>query len=446
MRLILSLLSIILLLNGINAINYSGKYLKPLDFRWIGKFCFDEKGGSIQVTRFQSTSNTTKILLYSDSNPHYDEILNDIGVNDISCQEKISWANYTYNNPDPIGLINEESRNYNVKKVSQNRDRFWAIVMADCDKKFVEDHTLPFRSLYTFDVQNSGDAFDSQLSAEQQSIPQGQIFFFILYTGFLIVSIVYSVILKKNRLEGKAIHFFSAILVVFLISLALYISNWAYILKFHKYEIKFLNLFGNIFEILGNGLFVALILMIGQGWTTSIYFGSLVKQIINIFVSLALVVIGWVAYVYYVYHSKEQNSYIYFMDTCPGYFLLALYVVIIGYFCWANYVNRNKQNESIKKNFILIFTLIFVFWLISHPLVVIVAHFMDPWVKYKVISLLNLAINAIFFIILLVIFRPSRNNMIVKILQSDDKSNDMKEIKDNEKQNNGADMDLNIAN
>ncbi|KAN0031502.1 hypothetical protein ACTFIV_005366 [Dictyostelium citrinum] len=442
MRLLISLLSIILLLNGINAINYSGNYLKPLDFRWIGKFCFDEQGGSIHVTRFQSTSNTTKILLYSDSNPHYNEILNDFGQNEISCQEKMSWANYTYTNPDKIGEISESNRNYNVKRVSQNRDRFWIITMADCDQKFVENHRIVFISTYTFDVQNSGDAFDSQLSAEQQSIPQGQIFFFLLYTGFLITSIIYSVVLKKKGLEGKAIHFFIAILLVFLISLALYISNWAHILKYHKYELRYLNLFGNIFEILGNGLFVALILMIGQGWTTSIYFGSLVKQMVNILVSIALIVIGWVAYVYYVYHSKEQNSYIYFMDTCPGYFLLALYVVIIGYFCWANYVNRNKQNESIKKNFILIFSIIFVFWLISHPLVVIVAHFMDPWVKYKVISLLNLTINAIFFIILLIIFRPSHNNMIVKILQSDDKSNDMKEIKESgEKLNNGADMD-----
>ncbi|EGC30831.1 hypothetical protein DICPUDRAFT_157379 [Dictyostelium purpureum] len=421
---LLILLLISLLINGALSINYSGKYFKPTEFRFLARFGFSSEGGTMELQRFQSNYNTTKILLYSDGNKYFDKIVNDFGKNKMRCVDKINMADYEYSLPDPVGKPNENRHIYDIKPISQQRDRVWVVAIADCSSQFSHSYKPAYKSYYTFELSNNGDKFDKELSVEQQSIPQAHIFFFLLFTIFLAISIVYTVVLSRKGLQNKVPLFFSIILVVFLVSLGLFIANWAHIIKFRKYEKKFLNLFGNIFMILGNGLFVALILMIGQGWTTSIYYGTIIKKVVNAFVVSALVIVGWALYIVFAYKSPEQNNYIYFMDTCGGYVLAVFYVVIIIYFCWTNLIIRTKQNDEVKKNFILTFTIIFAFWLISHPLVVIVAHFMDPWVKYKVIALLNLAINTIFFIILLILFRPTNENPIVAVIETDKKLGD----------------------
>ncbi|KAM9958123.1 hypothetical protein ACTFIW_013103 [Dictyostelium discoideum] len=428
LKIILLLISCCTFFNIVNSITVGGLYSTPGKWKFITKFCFQDQGGHVIMKLFHSLSKDTKILLYSDKNPNYNELLDDIYGNKYSCEQKVSWNNYEFspfvNNPNDLDW---ESR-MQVKSVMQQRDRFWIVAIADCERGnrstgggTGSNVNKKYFAEYVFSLSNNGDHIDSVLSADQQSIPQSQMFYFLLYIIMFVITIVFIIILKKKQLESKVLQFFIIILGVQLISLVLFLANWSTIIKYDGPELKYANLFGNIFSILANSLFVLLILMVGQGWTTSLYYGSMIKRMVNLSVSGLLFVFGVIVYIFVCFKAPEFNNYIYFYDTYPGYALLAIYVFIIFFFTIGNTLSRRKQNDEMKKKFILIFTIIFTLWFIAQPMIVVCAHFTEPWVKFKVISILYQTINAIFYIVLLILFRPTKNNIVVKILESDDK-------------------------
>ncbi|EGC34110.1 hypothetical protein DICPUDRAFT_48551 [Dictyostelium purpureum] len=419
MKIYLFLVLVFSLLTFSNSLDINGFYSKPREWQFITKFCFQENGGQIVMRFFNSFSKNTKLYLYSDRNPNYQRLLDDMHGNKYSCQEKVSWSNYSFS---PFDIKDDQGpfdSHMQVKEVTQQRDRFWVIGIADCDSK----STSKYYAQYYFTLLNNGDKIDSVLSADQQSIPQSHMFFFLLYIILFVTSIVFTIILKRKGLEPKVVLFFSLVVFIHLASIILFLTNWANLIR-HQTEIKLANLFGNCFNILGNCIFILLLLMVGQGYTTSIYYGSVIKKIVNVAVVSLIFVLSIIIYVCYIYKLPDYNNYVYFLDTISGYVCLSFYVIIIFYFIIGNLIAGSKQNDPLKKKFIKIFTFIFCVWLIAQPLVVLAAHFTEPWVKYKVITILNLVINSIFFIVFLVMFRPTQNNLVVKILQHDEKLGD----------------------
>ncbi|KAN0041547.1 hypothetical protein ACTFIV_004089 [Dictyostelium citrinum] len=260
---------------------------------------------------------------------------------------------------------------------------------------------------------NSSELNDA--NSDENVIPRVQLIFLCVFVGLFGVSLYYIISRWSNGIRCQIIEYFSAVLLIFIISHILFLTNWLSIIHFSK-EIIYVELFGNLFYILGNGLFLFLLLIIGQGWTNSTQYGTNVFQrILNYLITLSMIGLSWTIYIMFVFDVEfnpitNNNNYIYYLDTTPGYILVSLYGIIVGFFLFSNHLYYRDEIDVSKKKLIFIFTVVFLNWFLLHPIVIIVAHFIDPYIKYRVVTILNLLINTIFFIVLLFLFRPKYNH------------------------------------
>ncbi|KAK5580927.1 hypothetical protein RB653_000954 [Dictyostelium firmibasis] len=258
----------------------------------------------------------------------------------------------------------------------------------------------------------------NNVNSDENVIPRVQLIFLCVFFGLFGVSLYYIISRWSNGIRCQILEYFSAVLLIFIISHTLFLSNWLSIIHFSK-EIKYVELFGNLFYILGNGLFLLLLLIIGQGWTNSTQYGiNVFQRILNYLITLSMIGLSWTIYIMFVFdisngnnnNNNNNNQYIYYLDTTPGYILVSLYGVIVGFFLFSNHLYYRDEIDGSKKKLIFIFSVIFLNWFLLHPIVIIVAHFIDPYIKYRVVTILNLLINTIFFMVLMFLFRPKYNH------------------------------------
>ncbi|KAF2074383.1 hypothetical protein CYY_004317 [Polysphondylium violaceum] len=402
----INLISLILLVICVwysHGLTIKGRVDADENWFYLEKFCF-ENGGQIKLSIDWGVNPGDKaLLLYSDRAGNWGGIKKN---ESLSCSEKKLYASYTFYNNFNQDIV------YNI---TQQRNRWWYFVFVNCQESSI--------SIPSFEIKmtNNGDRFDREISADQQSIPQAQVFFILFFSILLAACITSVVLLSKRGLETKIVKQLIGVISLKVFGLLLFLVNWGHIIKF-GYELRYLAYFGNLVSIVSSTLFIMLLLLVSQGYTISIYYGSLINK-----AATAVIVVGFTAgcwgiftLVYY-YYSSSSNTYIFYYDTIPGYVLLAIYLVIGLFFGVCCFRTHRKQNDMSKRRFFIMFACVFICWFVSLPVVVIVAHFMDPWVRYKVITILNLIIDAIFFVALTIIFRPTKTNLLVQILNKDEK-------------------------
>eukprot|EP01132_Coremiostelium_polycephalum_P006612 gene6612-8183_t len=371
----------------------------------------------------EALAQNQKLQLYSDNERNWGRIMSD---SHLSCYEKRVAATYIID-------VEKQKTSQNYTIASQQRDRWWYFFFSNCNTSRL---LIPE---YEIILTNPGGFWDKHLSADQQSIPQAQIFFIVFVTLLLGVCITEIHLLYKNGLETKSIKMLAGVVSIKILSLLLLVINWGAISS-RGSEIKHLDFFGNIIAIVGHSLFILLLLFIAQGWSISIYDSTRVEKAITCIIVSGITIANWVFYTFDYYFSDSYSTYVYFYDSVPGYILLGFFLCLFFYFCLSIFRTYKKQNDVTKKRFYLMFGLVFGVWFIALPIVVIVSHFMDPWVRYKVITILNLVIDIIFYMAVIVVFRPFKSNPWVQILNSDEKLGDkamkIRDNKDNKEENN----------
>ncbi|KYQ89365.1 hypothetical protein DLAC_10028 [Tieghemostelium lacteum] len=395
---------------------FKGSIDTAKDWVFVDKFCVNENGASMKIMVNWGDSNKTaggeSLWLYSDKDSNWGQLYNSLSGknNDLTCFDKRAFASYRI---DHGGL---ENGDFKILPFTQNRDRYWYISFGNCNGQGINLY-------YEIEITNDGDRFDSVISADQQSIPQAHIFF-VLYFFVLLVGCVISVIkLKRDGLESKVFAVLSIVLAVKLISLFLYLANWNAVIV-HGFSVRGLEFGGQFVNLVSVSLWIMLLLLISQGWTISVYYGSVINKAITAVVVLALTAGSWAIYTMFAYYSRSYMLYVYFWDTIPGYILLAFFITIMVYFLACLHRSYNKNNDDLKKRFFILFGIIFTCWFISLPIVVVVAHFMDSWYRYKVIACLNLVIDALWYLALIVVFFPYKSNPYLQIINTDNSSND----------------------
>ncbi|EGC34108.1 hypothetical protein DICPUDRAFT_80123 [Dictyostelium purpureum] len=405
---ILILIFTTFLFSNSSGLRIRGSFDTPKVWKYLGRFGFN-KGGYIELNSFWSTTDSTKIVLYSDKNPYIDGILK--GDSNDNCYTKVNKGDYIFTLKSPHMIYN----------ISQQRQRYWYFAIADCDPNIIQ----PFDHLdceYDLTLNNPGkNIFETNISSDQKSIPITHIVFLGIY--FILCAFIIGIIakLKSKQLNFKQMLLLLLTMLFYIVSLSLSVVNWFSILHNNGYELKFASILSN-----GNGIFILLILQLGQGWVlvSNYHLIHPIRRIVNYIVCIVEVFLSVFIFIFYIYKKPEYDSDIYFYDTIPGYILLGVYIIIIFYFIIGNIyahvrlrTNLDSNNAQLKK-FIIIFTIIYSLWLISNPAIVLVAHFMDPWIKYKIIVILNLSIVTIFIIILMVMFLPVKGNLAIKLLKN----------------------------
>lgn len=90
------------------------------------------------------------------------------------------------------------------------------------------------------------------------------------------------------------------------------------------------------------------------------------------------------------------------------------------YSIWCTVATFRLETEHRKKQFYIVWGALAAIWLLSLPIIVIIAHYIESWKRQRVVFTLTLAVQATMFLALTYLFRPFRSNRYVDILKPDE--------------------------
>jgi glucan phosphoethanolaminetransferase (alkaline phosphatase superfamily) len=74
------------------------------------------------------------------------------------------------------------------------------------------------------------------------------------------------------------------------------------------------------------------------------------------------------------------------------------------------------ENEVKKKSFYFFMVWYTTLWFLALPLIVLVAHFLQSWYRKKVVAGFSFSVITVIFLIVILIFRPTKGNRFFKVL------------------------------
>ncbi|GAM21374.1 hypothetical protein SAMD00019534_045490 [Acytostelium subglobosum LB1] len=397
----------LLLVSVISGEILSGQLQTNDNWYLLDKFCLTEEDSTFIVNVDFSKTPNASLLLYSDLSTNWGTIES---YPYSSCYTRLRSVSTTIN-------INTPELMGKSLDVGQKRDRWWYLVFANCGSNDGSDFIIDIPS-YSIIMKNGGDSFNSIISADQQNIPHAQIFFIIFFFILLVVTMINIVFLVQRNLESKVMKLFSVVLLFKILALFVCLTYWAYF--FHQgYGMDAINLAGNTIDLVSRSFFILLLLLVAQGWTISPYYGGMGTKVIAAGVFFVILILSICIYLIPNVTTMPTRMYIFFYDTIPGYALMAFFLAIMIYFMVLSRSTYIKQVDHIKKKFFLFFGVTFTFWFLMLPISVALSHFLETWVRQKTVVIFNLCVDSIFFLIITVLFRASKTNPYVHILNLD---------------------------
>ncbi|KAM9968344.1 hypothetical protein ACTFIW_002782 [Dictyostelium discoideum] len=346
------LVCLTILVSKVGSKNLNGKIYSNTTFtQYLGKFSFKDNGGYIMADINWSRYNidSARFLLFSDSIEK---------VESLSCNDTVtpSYVFNKYSNP---------SYPYQLKGKSE-----WHLVIQNCEK-------YPSNLKYDIDLINEGDSFHSELNG-------------MVIEGLLVV------------------------MLLSFMSILSYLINWCFIV-FEFPSFSFFFEIGNWVYILSKNLFFLLLIYAGQGWTTSIYLESNVRDCINLLLIVFNILFGWSLSYLNDFSKPDIKPCNYYLDCLPGYLSYIVNVLLTVYFIYCNIISYRSLNddEQTAKTALKVFTSVFSIYLLSPILVGIVVHFAEDQMKFQVSTIMNYDLDYIFYITLLIFFRPTGGVLLI---------------------------------
>ncbi|EGG17507.1 glycosyltransferase [Cavenderia fasciculata] len=382
---------------------------------FIDKFCISDDGATVSLNVDFGTSRTTKLLLYSDSPKNWGKVQS----RDLSCYEKIGAASTVIGwNSTLLGR---------VVPVNQQRDRWWYVAFANCER-IPTSVIAPQINISSYEIvfKNQGDGFDRAISADQHGIPQTQLFFFIFYLMMLICVAINILFLWRRQLESSVMRLFFVVVLIKAFGLFISLIYWGIYLK-EDHGNNQIYVAGFTFDVISRAFFILVLLLLAQGWTISHHYGSVVSRAVSAIIFVCFLIASVCIYLVPNATYMPLKTYVFYYDTVPGYILLAMFLCIFGWFLCTVCRSSSKHNHDIlKKRFFQTIAAVFSFWFILLPVVIITSHFLNNWVRCRAVTIFSLVIDAVFYIILTVLFRGSKSNSWVHVINLDQNSKGIK--------------------
>jgi predicted membrane channel-forming protein YqfA (hemolysin III family) len=111
----------------------------------------------------------------------------------------------------------------------------------------------------------------------------------------------------------------------------------------------------------------------------------------------------------------DPASTIYYYDTVPGYLIISLRVVVLGYFCYNIYQSWRAENHPVKRRFYLALGCVYSVWFLVLPFVVLIALAISPWVRQRAVMATYYTLNTVAFGILAYLLWPTNASAYFKI-------------------------------
>lgn len=369
------LLSSVLLLlhvSGSAAKFVSGHITSYEEWIFVDKFCFGALGNNsgsvfLDFSGHDSATNVT-VLLYDDQKVEWAEVFE----SGESCSERVEHAHTKLTSPSVI--------RQQVMITESSRPRWWYVVVATCGSRsqLILDYKLQFN--------NRGGLLATEFSWNDQGLLQTYALCTVLQT---ILAVTYSCNLSAARTATRRLH--AAPSVVFMMLCALSSSLLLSTAHYTVYAFNGVGLpWARVAAWVGRMLFQLGTIVFGvalaKGWTISnegLKTDPRFSMLVGTLICLHLLAFCWHWYV------QDPAAVEYVFDTPPGLIVVGLRVLALVWF-WCELMRNIKyySEGSEGRRFYLMFGSVFGVWMVSFPVIIVIAYFLQPWLLQRVTSTL----------------------------------------------------------
>jgi len=286
---------------------------------------------------------------------------------------------------------------------------FWYLAVADCSSKTLDIESYEF--LFT---NPEYGPWEKQFSFDRWGIGQTYIAFFVLYIILLALNIYGSIQLYKVEAYHPLVK---------ILTIAITMEFFDVFFQMIHYSIyagdgvgaPALESFGNLLNMGSNLLLMFFCILVAKGWAiTSNYLSQ--KNIVLIVMSLFI--LGYLFLFIWDNFARDPALTLYFYESVPGVIVLILRTVLVIWFLWSLRDTLRLENLPERRQFYKIFGIAYSIWFLLLPLFVFILSFVDPWVRFKIIRGISIAIDFAGFGALVFLLWPTRAQNYFTIRQT----------------------------
>jgi len=363
---------------------------------FLDKFCYDNSGGTFS---FNATANidhpNVMLLAYHD--------VNDIGFNALvetghSCEHKAALAAGSWN----ISAISGVS---NIPVVNEQRPRWWYIVIADCSTTYNVDVQEIVADDIKLTFLHTTHGLNTQFSYDEFGIFECTIFLVSMCLIFSFLCGYYYWQYRSKDTSEDITKYYRTLTVAMLFKAVSGIMILGYLSKYHSQG------FGNtsimhvstFFEFMSQVLILGILLFVSRGFTISHLLQKSRHSVAEFLVlyAVALVILyNWSL----GQNHPSDNRYLY--STEAGTVIIVMRVVMLFVFLQSSYNSFYHEGNPMKQTYIKRITMLGCIYLLSLPLVVVIASLADDWNRKKIVYITEGLVSNFCYVAMVLILKP----------------------------------------
>lgn len=288
--------------------------------------------------------------------------------------------------------------------------RWIFVALANCDLYCSADgYQLCQGSLdveYKLTFTNGEGWSTKHFSADEQGIVVVVIVFFILQVGLVMCSLyVRKTLVKLNKFH-HTVKLLGISVSITCIARFFDMIHWC------KYAddgegARGLHVAAMWFSGLAETALLLLVILVAKGWSICCRKISATGRT-KIAVYTTVYLFTWTVLLIWYEHGMSDANVVYIYHCVPGYLIVTLRVAGVVWLGYATFVTLSKY--KMKRRFFKKFLVLFSLWLISLPIIVLIALAIPTWTRYRVVTCLELIFTFIAQAALLVLYFPNRYN------------------------------------
>eukprot|EP01126_Amoeba_proteus_P003189 TRINITY_DN11050_c0_g2_i2.p1 TRINITY_DN11050_c0_g2~~TRINITY_DN11050_c0_g2_i2.p1 ORF type:complete len:363 (-),score=47.81 TRINITY_DN11050_c0_g2_i2:146-1234(-) len=284
------------------------------------------------------------------------------------------------------------------------RPYWWYVAVADCDSTTginISHYELHFTNPSPI---SAYEMLYAEFSYDVQGLGQAY-FSFTVYYLILLVLHVHAVrsLIRTNEYHHM-IKLVTAGIVLLFLSSSFFTAHFSVYAKNGEGVVGLEGL-ALVLAMSAQLLMMMICILVSKGWTIStnvLFQANLIKLL------LLLISVCYLFLILWNYIWRDPASTLYFYDSTPGLVIAAFRVLITIWFVLSLNKSRKIETEEKKKRFYLNFGLIFSFWFLILPFLVLVAFGIESWYRRRTVDGISLGIDCFGFSCLVFLFWPSR--------------------------------------
>eukprot|EP00727_Mastigamoeba_balamuthi_P007089 m51a1_g300 hypothetical protein (408) ;mRNA; r:371314-373100 len=329
---------------------------------YIDKFCFRQSGATMAIDMTQFNANGSVLInLYADMWYAWPRIYKNRGR--WSCKDLASNATASLDiRSVPLTI-----------RIYGRRDRWWFITASNCAGSQIS-------IWYNLTMLNPA-ALSDEFSADEIGVLETTIVFFCLNV-LLLAWVSYSWF--RLKWSGKQY----AITKRLMISTVLHVcSLFCTIVHYGKYAtdgegVPALDVVAQFADICSEMVFLLLIIFLAKGYKISGRHLAHKRLMILCFLPFPL---AYFALFLYSILGIDPATNLYVYESPPGYLIIAFHIVAFAWFAAVVVRSFRVEKSPSRRAFYAIFGVGYGAWFLSVPIIVLIMHFVGPWMRKKAV-------------------------------------------------------------